>query len=295
MRKSKGRADIRENYRRPDNAPQDAAPYPLSSCACYEKAPPPVLNKGIPTNMSVGNCLLNQRGLKNNPVFKEQVEPKNTGECSNISMGPYGCYDFSEVNGAHNPYAGPNRKGYSYMNRPSAQDYNPDFYQVDCPQGGTVYFAQDARLFDPRRNSLLKLNRPPYSSNFFTTNNDMIPEDYYSIYQPKFDQFGAKVYEGYGDIKTGDINYYISHETEDAYNRPNFTIPSQVQGVLYKDPMGALKPTYVRKVVQKPDGNYNKLSWIRDSAMHREDIMAGQMAQMNQQRWTPRWTNLMAK
>jgi len=292
MQKNKNKENIKEDYRRPDGYPKDEVPYPLSSCACYEKAPPPILNKGIPTNMSVGNCLLNQRGLKNNPVFKEQVEPKNTGDCSNISMGPYGCYYFSEVNGAHNPYAKNNPKGYTYLNRPSAQDYNPDFYKLDCPQGDTVYFAQDARLFDSRRNSLIKLNRPPYSSNFFTTNNDMIPEDYYSIYQPKFDQFGARIYNGYGDIKTGDITYFIDHETEDTYHQPNFTIPAQVEGVLYKDPMGALKPTYVRKVVQKPDENYNRLSWIRDSAFHREDIMAGQSAQMNQQRWSPRWTNL---
>lgn len=285
---------LRENYRRPDGYPQDEVPYPLSSCDCAFPTPAPVLNAGLPTNMSVGNCLLSQRGLRNNPVFKEQVEPKNTGECSNISLGPYGCYYFSEKNGAYNRFAQSNGRGYEYLNRPSAQDYNPDFYQVDCPQGSTVYFAQDARLFDSRRNSLIKLNRPPYSSNFFTTNNDMIPEDYYSIYQPSFDQFGAKVYSGYGDIRTGDITYWIDRETEDAYHQPNFTIPSQVEGVLFKDPMGGIKPTYVRKVVQKPDDSYNKLSWIRDSAMHREDIMASQMSQINQERWTPRWTNIKA-
>lgn len=306
MQKSKAKGEIkvrgkpglnerkasRENYRRLGGASRDAVPYPLSSCACHEKAPPPVLNKGIPTNMSVGGCLLNQRGLKNNPVFKEQVEPKNTGERSNISLGPYGCYSSSEKNGAYNPYAGPSRIGYNFLNRPSAQDYNPDFFKVECPTGPPVYFAQDARLFDPRRNSLIKLNRPPYSSNFFTTNNAQIPEDFYSIYQPEFNEFGAKVYNGYGDIKTGDTTYYISSETEDAYHQPNFTIPAQVQGVLYKDPMGALKPTYVRRVVQKPDGSYNKLSWIRDSNFHKEDIMSSQMSRINQERWTPRWTNL---
>ena len=278
-----------------------------SSCQCAFPVEPPIINSGIPTNMSVGDCFLNQAGLKNNPVFKEQVEPKNTDLHSNISLGQYECYSeeakpnyqknkrFSNANGGHNNLATKNKQGYTYLNRLSAQDYNPDFYKVNCPEGNPVYFAQDARLFDSRRNNLIKLNRPPFSSNFFTTNNDMIPEDYYTIYQPKFNEFGAKIYQGYGDIKTGDILYYVDHELEDTYIQPNFTIPSQVEGVLYKDPMGALKPTYVRKNVQQPDGNYNKLSWIRDSAMHREDIMAGQMAQMNQTRWTPRWTNVKAK
>ncbi len=278
----------------PKHAPRSA--YPLSSCACYMgDAPPPVLNQGIPTNMSVGNCMLAQPGLKNRPTFKSQVEPKNTGPESNIALPPYACTAQSTSDGAYNPLAGQNPKGYTYYNHLSSQDYSPGFYKVDCPNSSRcpeVYFAQDARLFDPRRNSLMKLNRPPFSSNFFTTNNDDIPADFFSIYQPEFNEYGAKVYQGYGDIKTGDILYYINHEIQDAYHQPNFTIPAQVEGVLYKDPMGALKPTYVRTLVQKPDEKYNRLSWIRDSAFFREDIMAGQSAQRNQQRWGPRWSSL---
>ena len=53
--------------------------------------------------------------------------------------------------------------------------------------------------------------------------------------------------------------------------------------------MGSIKPTYVRKEVQAPNQCYNPLSFIRDSAVHREDILAGQMAQMNQMKWAPRW------
>jgi len=255
-----------------------------NSCSCSnDNESTSIINVGIPTNMSVSNCSLNQPGLKNNPVFKTQIEPRNIEGSSHISS-------YSR----QNPYAEPASKGYTYINKLSTQDYNPDFYKINCPENSkckTVYFSQDARLFDPRRNILLKLDRPPLSSNFFTTNNDDNPADYYSIYSKKFTEYG-KPYKSYKDINLGDIVYYIDHEREDTYYSPNFTIPAQVNGVLFKDPMGALKPTYVRKVVAKPDEKYNKLSWIRDSAMHREDIMAGQMSQRNQQNYIPRWNRL---
>jgi hypothetical protein len=255
--------------------------YPLSSCNCYGECNCALnINCGIPTNMSVANCALNQPGLKNRPLFKTQVEPRNTRCRSNISSFP-----------RKNKYADEAGKGYTYLNTLSSQDFNPDFNKVNCPESSrckTVYFAQDARLFDPRRNSLIKLDRPPFSSNFFTTNN---PANYFSIYSKKFNEYG-RPYRSYADINLGDILYYTDHETEDAYNAPNFTIPAQVDGVLFRDPMGALKPTYVRSIVSKPDECYNKLSWIRDSAMHREDIMAGQMSQRNQQRRAPRWNRL---
>ena len=141
---------------------------------------------------------------------------------------------------------------------------------------------------DVRRNAVLKLDRPPYRSTYFLTNNNVRPQPGMSIYCPEYRDYGRN-YATYSDINAGQITYYIDPKIEDAYFSPNFTIPAKVEGVMYRDPMGSLKPTYVRKEVMTPNECYNPLSFIRDSAVHREDIMAGQMAQMNQMKWSARY------
>ena len=237
----------------------------LSSCPCYTegKCPKTYINVGKPSNLGVGSCLYDQRGLRCSPVFEESTMPKRCDK----------------------------RPGYG-LNRIEMSNINPDFGKVSCPKNKhcnkEVYVSHDPRLMDTRRNSLLKLDRPPYRSTYFISNNDVKPQAYYSIYCPEYDNYG-KNYQTYSDINAGQITYYIDPTIEDPYFKPNFTIPAKVEGVLYKDPMGSLKPTYVRKEVQAPNECYNPLSFIRDSAVHREDIMAGQMAQMNQMKWSSRW------
>jgi hypothetical protein len=153
---------------------------------------------------------------------------------------------------------------------------------------GDVYKRQDPRLMDPIRNSLIKLDRPPFRSTFFIQSQRYPSESYTDIYEKKYNEYGEN-YHTYNDIKAGQITYYIDPLIMDPYFSPNFTIDSDIQGVLYRDPMGSLKPTYVRKAVKMPNEKYNPLSSIRDSAVFREDIMASNMAQINQNRWSSRW------
>lgn len=226
------------------------------------------VNRGIPTNLGVGNCDYRQRGLRNNPVFYNEYEPN----CWEGDTYKWKVDDINKIEMA---------------------TYNPDFYPVECgqknkPCNDTVYFAQDARLFNPLRNQLIRLDRPPYRSTSFLENNRVPTEDYSSIYSPENTKYGQG-YKTYSDITAGQITYYTDKDISNAYYRPNFTIPTEVEGVLYRDPMGALKSTYVRKNVKAPGEEYNPLSFIRDTAVHREDIMAGQMTQQNQTKWSARW------
>ncbi len=245
---------------------------PKGSCPCnIIKSNEINTNNGIPTNMSVPSCQYRQYNLRRNPIFNTTLEPKE-----NLPNSTY-------------------RWNVDGINTIEMSQYNPDFTQVKCgkknhPCNDNVYIADDARLFDSLRNSLIKLDRPPYRSTSFQENNRVPTEDYYSIYDKKFTDYG-KNYKTYSDINTGQITYYNDLSINDAYFRPNFTIPSQIDGVLYRDPMGSIKPVYVRKTVLAPNEKYNPLSSIRDSNVYREDILAGQMSQINQSRWSPRWTN----
>lgn len=237
----------------------------ISSCPCYinGNCPKTYVNIGTPTNLGVGNCLYNQRGLKCSPIFNEDNQP----QCNK-----------------NNSYS---------LNNIEMANINPDFKMVDCknnkPCNDKIFVnLRDPRLIDTRRNSVIKLDRPPYRSVYFLTNNKVIPQAEYSIYCPRYKNYGRK-YKTYNDIDAGQITYYIDPSIQNPYFSPNFTIPSKVQSVLYKDPMGSIKPTYVRKEVQVPNECYNPLSFIRDSAVHREDIMASQMTKINQSKWSARY------
>ena len=204
-----------------------------------------------------------QRGLKCSPVFKpENVQPA----CNKNS-------------------------GYS-LNRVEMSTINPDFAEAtnkDSKYCKKVFInTTDPRLMDVRRSMLLKLDRPPYRSTYFLSNGKITPQDDMTIYDPEYTNYGRN-YKTYDDITAGQITYYIDPSIQDAYFNPIFTIPSKVEGVLFKDPMGSLKPTYVRKEVMAPNQCYNPLSSIRDSAVYREDILAGQMAKMNQSKWSARY------
>jgi len=103
-------------------------------------------------------------------------------------------------------------------------------------------------------------------------------------------------YKDYSDVNAGQYMYYINKSLEDPYFSPNFVTSATATGVLYKDPMGALKPRYNRKPLIDNDplgperNNYEGcLSWMEDSLSHRQDLMSLQMGRRNQERYAPRW------
>jgi hypothetical protein len=111
-------------------------------------------------------------------------------------------------------------------------------------------------------------------------------------------------YKTYSDITAGQVLYYTDKSREDAYYRPLFSQPVETSTVVYRDPMGAMKPEYPRIVpYENPmtsspatngcnfGENEYCLSFIKDTQQHREDILASQMAKRNQQRWMPRWAD----
>ena len=284
--------------------------YPKSSCFCEDcvtkKYP---LETGVSTNFGVHNCDVNGEYYKcfNYKPFKIQIEPRDVPTTKGTLIDP--CMkDVKNIVNAFSP---------SYIiNNLEVSNFNPDFYPIQCDNGNPsipsvpgdeekltcpnkdkkvnyqnlTWVSTDPRLLDPVRNSLLHLDRPPFRSTDFQRKNPQEKVDMMEIYDEKYENYG-KCYKTYSDIKAGDIYYYVDKSREDAYYEPNFTIPARTQGVMFKDPMGTMKPTYQRYVTKFPDDKYSSLSSIRDINWHREDIMSAQMAVRNQQRYEPRYTN----
>lgn len=170
--------------------------------------------------------------------------------------------------------------------------YATDFNLVKCPNNNQCpkeqYASHDPRLVSAAHlGQILTLDTPPLDPR--TKLNTLLDDD-------SLDKYGQN-YQTYSDIKGGNIMYYIDHTIEDPLFTPNFTIPAQVDGTMYKDPMGAFKPQYNRypikcqNVLNPNTSHFNgSLSSLEDSLEHREDLMARQMRKHNEQRWEPRWT-----
>lgn len=166
------------------------------------------------------------------------------------------------------------------LNQP--YDYTRDFVGESCNGGvcgGTVYAQPfDPRLYDGRRGQYNPLDRPPYTG-------EVLLKD---VYSPDLNRYG-KDYANYSDITAGQVQYYYSKDTAGAYSLPNFTQRSEVNRGIFKDPMGAIKPVYSRCPIKPENRTGSCLDDIRQSTVHRESIMEGLMAKMNQRRWASRY------
>lgn len=230
-----------------------------------------------------------EKACDTNGSFEGQSTVTSLGIPSCIDDSSFMCGDSVPFGTMHQPYN--QKKGYKYLNSEIARTgFARDFRRVDCkdqticPQ---LYVSTDPRLIDPRRNSMLSLDRPPYDSS--------VPMG--QVYaEPTLQNYGVG-YTDYSSIKTGHIQYYVDNELEGAYYSPNFSTTVNVKQFVYKDPMDVYKPQYYREpLVENRHLNVNKsswngqLSWIHDSQEQRQDIMARQMVPMNQNRYQSRYS-----
>ena len=253
--------------------------YPKSSCECYNISNQDFTldNKGIPSKLGVTNCKIpTYLNYFNEKSFKTNIQPT-------IPSLPYKNTD---------PY-----KQYSaYNSQAITEKYAKDFQAVKCdlPCGRTLipgqdpslYVSEDPRLVDAPRAMMLNLNVPPIDS---TVRLD-------KIYDSNLTNYGKK-YSTYSDINTGQIVYYTDKTNEEPYFVPNFVSSASIDSVMYVDPMSSMKPHYYRTPLTVRDNilsdkdkfTYN-LSWMDDTTEFREDLMSRQMAKMNQNRWSNRWS-----
>ena len=238
--------------------------YDQSSCNCYkcDKKIYDIPEFGNPTNMSVRDCNFSKYyDCQNTKIFKNQIEPRNNDS-------------FNFIN--------PDVISQQYDKRYIGVEPN-----ITNSYDNVVYVSNDPRLVsNTHGGQILALDKPPLNAN--------ITEK--TVYtDPTLKEYGKK-YKTYNDVKAGQILYYIDESIEDTLYNPIFINSANVDGIMYKDPMGSFKPQYLRTPIKKTnlletknDTNHGQLTWIRDSQETREDLIALQMSKMNQQKYSSRW------
>lgn len=242
--------------------------YPKSSCpseTCLDSYPVP--KDGPKSNLSV-------RGCEQSPYFdcynrvemKTEIQPTDN----------FGIYDI-------NPQAYTNKlaEGFDAVKCPDGRPVEPS-----CPQ--PVYLSRDPRQFDSIRADYMPLNTIPIDGNVRLKNVYSIPDRYGIGFTP------------YEKIEDGQIVYYIDKSIQDAFYKPVYSEPSEESAVLFRDPMGAMKPEYNRKPLinsANPTVTTAKkypycLSFLQDTQSFREDIMALQQRKNNQEKWSARWATM---
>jgi len=236
--------------------------YPKSSCTCYVGQPEYTLpTEGYPTNMSVKNCDF--------PKYLDYHDKIPFGSSLQPTL----------------------KQGISLINPQIFTDnFSPDFTPVEGKSDGCPplqFYSNDPRLISSAHDGqVLTLDRPPLVSSMQL---DKIASD------KNLDGYGQN-YNTYSDVNAGQIVYYIDKSIEDPFFLPNFVTTAQTDSYLYQDPMGAIKPQYMRRpifddnvVAQKRDNYEGGLSWMQDSLGHRQDLTSLQRRKFNETRYEPRW------
>ena len=184
--------------------------YPLTSCDCVDGDNISQLSsQGVPTNMSVRDCDVSRNF--ETPVFSQSIQPLPKSGFKNL-----------------NPQV-------------LTDNFSEDFTQINCPPTKSCstpqFYSPDPRLISASHNGqILTLDSPPIE---FSMKLNDIPKD------ENLDNYGQN-YKSYADVNAGQIMYYINKSREDPYYNPLFVSSAKVDGYLYQDPMGALKPQYAR-------------------------------------------------
>lgn len=235
--------------------------YPKTSCPCEQIENKYNIAKGFNSNLAVNACNIpNYFNLFNTAEFGKDTEPVEESKIYSLNPQVY------------------------------STKYSPDFgeFQQKMPKGccEPTYMSRDPRLYSPTRYEYLPLDRPPINGNVKLKD----------VYDKQYDNYGCG-FTPYENIRDGQIEYYIDKSISKALYTPVFSEPSKVDKVLYRDPMGAMKPQYTRSAIfntMNPtttirDDYPSCLSFLQDTQSYREDIMSYQQRKNNQQRWEPRW------
>ena len=239
--------------------------YPQSSCPNDRCLPSyPVPTDGIKSNLSVRGC----------------------------SYSPYfSCYDRVELKREIQPK---NEDGMTELNPQAYSDKLAEgFDAVRCsaicpvaPCNDTIYISQDPRQYNAVRAEYTRLDTIPMDGNVRLN----------TIYDEKYTNYG-KAFNSYENINDGQVVYYVDKSIQDAFYKPVYSEPAEESTVLYKDPMGAMKPEHNRRALvntQNPTVTTTRhypysLSFLQDTQSYREDLIALQQRKHNQEKWSARW------
>lgn len=240
--------------------------YPKTSCICgdcpkdsgnYFNRTPIPKDQFVPSSLAINNC-------NPDPMFN----------CKNIEIISHGEQPQYIPN--------PNTLPATVINEDFGLDFQSGFFK--CPKGECykdqpTYASYDPRLLDPTRNQYLHLDRPPYTGDTLLKN----------VYNKDLDNVGSRTYKTYKDINFGQYQYYIDENLQKPYFEPLFTLRSEVQGQVFKDPMDSFRPQYAKTPITNDHRYASDYQETRDVLSHREDIMSTQMDKRFRTDWETAW------
>lgn len=173
--------------------------------------------------------------------------------------------------------------------------YNPDFPplvpdQIATPYGTTPLFHRiDPQLIRDQNIPPWRYAEMPRRTKWSARygNFDAAPGTvgFEDIYDPRFNGYGDE-YRAYGDIASGQIQYYYSDL--DIYRYPSWVTRSKVDFIDYVDPMGRVLPEYSRQVGVDDVKATVGQQYDADALYFREDLMERLMRKNNEQSWQAR-------
>lgn len=170
------------------------------------------------------------------------------------------------------------------LNTPSVQNFtNSVFAPVFCSDpacNSVVYASNDPKLCSAGHSGQrIVLDKPPSNGDLFTVNG-LNP----SIECSNSPSTGYKD-NSYMNLKDGSIQYYYDSDLATPFTHYLFDSEHRIIKETYTDPMGVCKPHYLFVPTQKEDTQspcFGCPAWLRDSQLHREDMLSKQFAKINQ-------------
>lgn len=141
------------------------------------------------------------------------------------------------------------------------------------PTGNGTFTSLDPRLIDVMRGIRTDLNVPAFDGTIFSYDRNLPTS------------IRPQTYANYKDIHGGQVYYYEDEYLTQPYFSPNFQLRAYVEPKVFQDPMGSLKPQYVRHPLAET-GYVSDYRFDQDELFHREDMMALQMRRQNQSNWS---------
>lgn len=166
---------------------------------------------------------------------------------------------------------GNNQYGTPFGHQPFLDRYDPQLIRDDGPIGRQAEMP----------------NRSPWSARVdgYEARGTI---DFNEVFDPRFSGFGDP-YRSYLDADKGNIAYYYGDL--DAYKHPNFITRSKVDFIESREPMGQIKPLYLRDrnmcLNDAIDQAQNR--WFQDTTEFREGLMSSQMQKRNGELWQTRF------
>jgi len=144
----------------------------------------------------------------------------------------------------------------------------PDF--VQSPETD-LFTSADPRLYDVNRNIRLQFESPPVQPANIQPLTNVACSD---VHAPP-------LYNDYADIHLGNVSYYTTQFKKQVFPSPIYQIRSQVEATVLTDPMGGVKPYYLKTPLLRQAQILSPYTFDQDQMAFREDLMSLQSSVMD--------------